>query len=444
MRLSAATAREWIADKIPHRQTKSADRTGELPQPLDMREFVRSASARNQMIPLGEGGKQEGSIPVWSLGVLEPNQFAMFGLEGDAELKKDEVRVATLYTGWSAGTEGAILTGNDARGNEDLDKVAGLFRPKKEQSDPPYPRPIIGYMEVGVVVDSKRKGVNVGEIVCGTWGHKTGHTYKADEKTFIELPSEIEPIVGILVAQMGPICANGLAHADRALRFEMTDSQIAKRQLRRGLIQILGKKDRPGKELAGRNAVVFGAGIVGLVTAMMAKSAGANVAIVDMDQGRLARAEKLGLMPIDISDPSFDLGAYVKDELGWKTKRGKPGADVAFQCTAQSAALHSAMRCVGRQQPVIDLGYYTSGAKDVHFGKEFHHFGLLHICAQVENLLSDWPKDKLREFTVDFLKETGAAIKEHVISDDVAFAEAGEFISSLRDRPSSFQVAMHP
>jgi NADPH:quinone reductase-like Zn-dependent oxidoreductase len=408
--------------------------------------WVAEAARTNKMIPLGELGKRADAFPVWSVGVESPGKMALFGYEEDAEIKDNEVRVATLFSGWSAGTEGTILSGHDARTTEAFDPDAGLFR-KSGAADHgiAYPRPFTGYMEVGIVIDSKREGMEKGEIICGTWGHKTAHTYGASDKNFIRLPATIDPAVGILVAQMGPICANGLAHADRALRFEMTDAEIAKRHLSRTLARLTRHEiEEPGRELKDRNAVVFGAGIVGLVTAMMAKAAGANVAITDVDEGRLERARQLGLTPINVSDPKFDLGKYVKDELGWKTKRGKPGADVAFQCTARDEALHSAMRCVGRQQPVIDMGYYVGGAPNLYLGKEFHHLGLLHVCAQVENLLKDWPKPKLREYTVRFLEKNGDDIKKHVITDEVPYAKAAEFITTLRERPDTFQVALKP
>ena len=46
-----------------------------------------------------------------------------------------------------------------------------------------------------------------------TYGHRTG--YRADplRDRIVPLPPDLDPLLGIYVAHMGPICANGLLHA---------------------------------------------------------------------------------------------------------------------------------------------------------------------------------------------------------------------------------------
>ena len=45
------------------------------------------------------------------------------------------------------------------------------------------------------------------------YGHKTGHTVDPSRDRFVPLPPELDPLLGVYVAHMGPICANGLLHA---------------------------------------------------------------------------------------------------------------------------------------------------------------------------------------------------------------------------------------
>ena len=45
------------------------------------------------------------------------------------------------------------------------------------------------------------------------YGHKTGHTADPARGWWFPLPDRLDPLLGIYVAQMGPICANGLLHA---------------------------------------------------------------------------------------------------------------------------------------------------------------------------------------------------------------------------------------
>ncbi len=77
-----------------------------------------------------------------------------------------------------------------------------------------YPVPFLGYMEVGRVSESRAHGFAAGEIVATTFGHKTGHTADPFHDVLIPLPDAIDPVLGVLVAQMGPIAANGILHAD--------------------------------------------------------------------------------------------------------------------------------------------------------------------------------------------------------------------------------------
>ena len=46
-----------------------------------------------------------------------------------------------------------------------------------------------------------------------TYGHRTG--YRADplRDRIVPVPPDLDPLLGIYVAHMGPICANGLLHA---------------------------------------------------------------------------------------------------------------------------------------------------------------------------------------------------------------------------------------
>ena len=45
------------------------------------------------------------------------------------------------------------------------------------------------------------------------YGHRTGYVADPMQDRFVELPDDLDPLLGIYVAHMGPICANGLLHA---------------------------------------------------------------------------------------------------------------------------------------------------------------------------------------------------------------------------------------
>ena len=46
-----------------------------------------------------------------------------------------------------------------------------------------------------------------------TYGHRTGYTGNPVADRVVPLPEDLDPLLGIYVAHMGPICANGLLHA---------------------------------------------------------------------------------------------------------------------------------------------------------------------------------------------------------------------------------------
>ena len=76
-----------------------------------------------------------------------------------------------------------------------------------------YPVRGIGYMQVGRVVETRTRAVREGSTVAMAYGHRTGYVADPLQDRFVALPDDLDPLLGIYVAHMGPICANGLLHA---------------------------------------------------------------------------------------------------------------------------------------------------------------------------------------------------------------------------------------
>ena len=90
----------------------------------------------------------------------------------------------------------------------------GARRVCRRRTERAFPVPFLGYMEVGRVAESRADGFTPGDIVASTYGHKSGHTADPFHELLVPIPDDIDPILGIFVAQMGPIAANGILHAD--------------------------------------------------------------------------------------------------------------------------------------------------------------------------------------------------------------------------------------
>ncbi len=345
------------------------------------------------------------------LGVEAPGQAYIWSYE-EAPPAAGEFRVETLFSGLSAGTELTFFKGTNPYLAGGWDARLGAF--DAESAPVTYPVRFLGYMEVGRVIVSRADAVREGDLVAMTYGHKTGHTAGPGESAVV-LPDELDPLLGIYAAQMGPICANGLLHAAAELRgAEVTEL---------------------GDGVRDRNVLITGGGVIGLLTGLWARQLGAAaVALVDTTQERLRAAEALGLEPVDDSDGQ----AWRRVKERWRHGDGDAGADVCFQCRGQAAALATALRSLRPQGAVIDLAFYQGGAPELRLGEEFHHNGLSIRCAQISRaprgLDRLWPRARLIEETITFLHACGDSVRRHVVTDVVPFDEGPKLLADLAAR----------
>lgn len=91
----------------------------------------------------------------------------------DRSLKPHEVRLRTLYSGISAGTELTAYRGSNPYLHKHWDPSRKLFIPA-EQPSLTYPVSGWGYEEVGEVVElgNEARNVSMGDVIFGTWGHR--------------------------------------------------------------------------------------------------------------------------------------------------------------------------------------------------------------------------------------------------------------------------------
>jgi threonine dehydrogenase-like Zn-dependent dehydrogenase len=326
-----------------------------------------------------------------------------------------EILVETLYSGISAGTELTFVKGTNPMLRASWDADLGVFRTDRPAAG--YPVRRLGYMEVARVLDSRSEGVAAGEVVAMAYGHRSHHLAAPSHERVIPLPPDVDPLLGIYVAHMGPICANGLLHA-------------------------AAETGRAGAELGdgvrGRRVLVTGAGVVGLLVALFAAVQGAaEVAVADRTPARLAAAAALGLTPVEDGDGE----AWRQIKARWRHGRGDCGADVVFQCRGQDRALAGALKCCRPQAVVIDLAFYPGGAHELRLGEEFHHNGLAIRCAQIgrvpRGLRGSWSRDRLSRETVALLRARGDDVRAALISDVVPDDQAPELLLALAARRRS-------
>ena len=351
-----------------------------------------------------------------SLGIEREGQPYFFGYE-EGPAGDGQVRLDLLYTGLSAGTELTFLKGTNPYLHSRWDDQMGQFHPGEASAH--FPVNFLGYMESARVIDARAPGFANGDVVGTTFGHKSGHTAHPAHDLMITLPNDVDPILGIFVAQMGPIAANGILHAD-ADQFGASVPHL-------------------GASVAGRPALVWGGGTVGLFCALFARMGGASqVVVVDPSPFRQDIARRMGF-------EAMDEDQAVRHAKSWSSKTAGRGAEYVFQTRARPDSLNRCLQALRPQGTVIDLAFYQGGMDGLRLGEEFHHNGLSLRCAQINRMPAQvagaWDQRRLAQETVRLLQRDGAAIRDHMVTHVIPYAEAPDFLRHLiADRPDFLQV----
>ncbi len=347
---------------------------------------------------------------VRSIGVVAPGEPAILDVE-EPDPGPGQAWVRTEWSGVSAGTEVAIVRGTDPHHLLHWDPDLRSF----DDAGPPAAYPVrgLGYMEVGRVTESRTPDLAEGQLVAMAYGHRTGFCADPSAKPVIPVPDDLDPVLGVYLAQMGPICVNGLLHAAAGAAGP-------------GAGVDAGVRDR--------HVLVTGAGVIGLLSALLAVRHGAaDVVVAEPSAERRAVAEALGLATL-----ADDGSAWRAAKERWHHGRGDAGADVVLQCRGHDAALATGLKALRPQGTVVDLGFYQAGAEAVRLGEEFHHNGLAVVCAQIgrvpRGMADAWPRTALARVTLDLLRERGPEIRTHLVTDVLPFEEGPRLLADLAGR----------
>jgi 2-desacetyl-2-hydroxyethyl bacteriochlorophyllide A dehydrogenase len=272
-------------------------------------------------------------------------------------LEPDQVRIATLHSGISAGTEMTLFRGSNPYLNKQWDGAMRLFR--EGATSLSLPTPAFGYEEVGRVIECGPAAteVAVGDIVWGAWGHRSTHIAKADWARDRLLPRELDPVCGIF-GQIGAIALNAVLDSE----VHLTET-----------------------------VAVFGQGVPGLMVTQLLKASGAVVVAVDRLPSRLERARAFG------ADHVLNAGEIDVAEAIRRLTRGR-GADVSIEISGAYPALHEAIRATAYNSRVVVSGFFQGDANRLFLGEEFHHNRITLVCSQISGIARglDHRWDRLR------------------------------------------------
>ncbi|HUO68265.1 MAG TPA: zinc-binding alcohol dehydrogenase [Gammaproteobacteria bacterium] len=304
---------------------------------------------------------------------------------GRGEIREEVLRsaepgdaiVRTLYTGISRGTETLVFAG--AVPASERERMRAPF----QVGD--FPAPVkYGYNNVGIVESGP--AALVGRNVFCLFPHQTRYVVPAG--ALHVLPAGVPPARAVLAANL-ETAVNGLWDL--------------------------------GPRVGDRIAVV-GAGTVGcLVAWLAARTAGAEVQLVDVDPRKRAVATELGVAFAPAGEAARDV-------------------DLVVHASGTEAGLEQALELAGFESTVLELSWYGARRPAVPLGESFHSRRLTLRSSQVGNVAASqrarWSTARRMELVLRLL---ASPTLDALISGESAFEELPRVLARLGS-PSEYTL----
>lgn len=229
-----------------------------------------------------------------------------------------------------------------------------------------------GYASVGTVLDRGEDvtSVEAGDLVFVHHPHQS--TYVVAEASAQRLPTNIDPAIATL-----------LANVETAITI------------------VLDSGARVGDRV-----LVFGQGVVGLLVTQLLRRQGVETVIaVDPIAKRRELSHSLGA---DLAiEPGTDFDKQVKEATDGS------GADLAIEVSGNPAALNLAIDCLRFQGTLVAASWYGTKPVSLQLGGAFHRNRLRIVSSQVSHLdpalAPAWTPARRREVALAMLKELALA-----------------------------------
>jgi threonine dehydrogenase-like Zn-dependent dehydrogenase len=296
---------------------------------------------------------------------------------GHAELREEtlppltdgEVRVRTLHTGVSRGTEGLVF-----RGEVPASEAQRMRAPFQVGG---FPGPVkYGYVNVGMVEAGPAE--LLGRTVFCLYPHQTVFHVAAD--AVLPLPDGVPPARAVLAANL-ETAINALWDASPRL---------------------------------GDRIAVVGGGTLGLLAAWLAaRLPGCEVQVVDTEAGRADVVRALGA--------GFALPADARLD-----------ADLVVHTSGQGAGLATALRLAAFEATVLELSWYGNRAVSVPLGEAFHSQRLTLKSSQVGHVATPqrgrWSHRRRLELALSLLTDP---VLDRLITHGAPFHELPAVLERL-------------
>lgn len=293
-----------------------------------------------------------------------------------------DVLIRTLHTGVSIGTEFMLIRGTLTWG--------------------PYPI-CTGYQGVGIIEE-------IGDQVSK---FKVGDKVYYRDNRRIKLPDG-QKVSGT----SGTHCSYALVDTQTTHGLELLPEGVADDVASAFVMPAVGLF---GVDMAnprmGDTVVVHGAGLIGLGNVAFCSQRGAVVIAIDLDDGRLAVARKLGA--------DYTINARVQDVRAEVEKLAPGGADVVFEATGLPTCLDTAFALCRRFGKFVYQGNYGAAPVSFHF-----------LVPHGKRLTTFFPcDDGLEPCRRAVLKNMALGVLqwEHTITHRVEAADSAEFYTAINE-----------
>ncbi|KTG10139.1 oxidoreductase [Haloprofundus marisrubri] len=310
----------------------------------------------------------------------------------------DEVLVETEHSAISPGTELLIYRGEAPTELKADEAIAAL------DGSLDYPLRY-GYAAVGTVTAA-------GDAVDDEWVGRRVFAFHPHESHFCATPADLHPVPDDCSAAAATLLPN----VETAVNFAMD-----------------------GRPMVGERVVVFGQGLVGLLTtAVLSSFPLAELVTVDGIADRRQLSQEFGadesVAPEEVGDRFDPSGPLEGETRGY----ADDGADLTFELSGNPAALDAAVAATGYDGRVVVGSWYGTKPATLDLGGRFHRSRIRLQNSQVStldpSLRGRWNSDRRLDVAWDRLAELDA---ERLLSHRVSVDDAERAYELLDSRSAT-------
>ncbi len=189
-----------------------------------------------------------------------------------------------------------------------------------------------------------------------------------------------------------------------------------------------------GRPLTGERAVVFGQGVVGLLTSRLL-SGMRLAALLTVDRYPVRREKSMAWGATASLDPSEpQVAEKLADLLDMQSVVG--GADLVYELSGNPAALDLAVKVTGFSGRIIVGSWYGAKRSDLDLGSRFHRGRMHLVSSQVSRIAPEltgrWTKERRLQWALRMLEESQPA---DLITHRFHISQAAEAYAILHEQP---------